>query len=304
MSGVQDIRMEPMDLYLGNDQVQIQKITCVADVASSLQNKMFFFYDSSGAKHFGQYNVATLGTPSVISGYTAHPIAIASGASASAVASATAAVLTAVSGFDATSSGSAVTLTATANGYALLAHDAQASADQTEFAFELTQVGDLYEKMGLLDGDVAVSGLSRSPVDITAHQTGTSVIGQIFSGFGNPELAVVLKEVTTTNIEKLNRYAGGSYLPVGGSNKLVGGGSLGQFKAPQYAKVVLHPVRLDVADKTFDFCFWKATIDLDSITFSGENLLNLPVNIKSFNDESKPKAISTWMFGDWSQSLV
>lgn len=301
--GVENIRMEPMDVYLGNDQVQIQKITCVADVSSSLNNKMGFFYDSSGAKRAFQFDVGGAGTPTVISGYTVSPVAIAVNASASAVATALAAVLTAITGFDASASGSAVTLTATANGYALLAHDAQASADQTEFAFELIQVGDLYEKMGLMDGDIEVSGLSRSPVDITAHQTGTSIIGQIFSGFGNPELAITLKEVTTANLEKLNRYAGGSYLPVGGSNKLVGGGSLGQFKAPQYAKIVLHPVRLDVADKTFDFCFWKATIDLDSITFSGENLLNLPVNIKAFNDESKPKAVSTWLFGDWSQSL-
>lgn len=301
--GVENIQMEPMDVYIGTDQAQVQKITCVADVASSLNNKYFFFYDSAGAKHYAWFNVAAAGVNPAIAGYTANVVAISAGASASAVATALAAVLTAVTNFDSTSSGNVVTLTATTNGYATLAHDAQASAGKTNFAFELTTVGDLYEKIGLLDGDIEVSGLSREPVDITAHQTGTSTIGQIFSGFGNPELAVVLKEVTTANIKKLVRYAGGSYLPVGGSNELVGSGSLGQFKGPQYAKVVLHPVRLDTADKTADYCFWKCSVDLDSVSFSGENLLSLPATIRAFNDESKPKAISTWVRGDWSQSL-
>jgi hypothetical protein len=299
--GAENCKLEPVDLYLGNDQVQIQKISCVGDDNASLQNKRGFFYDKDGNKHFFQFNVATLGTPSVISGYTAHPVAIALNASANAVASALAAVLTAVTGFDAAASGYVVTLTHTDEGYALPAHDDEDDAFDTEFAFSMVQVGDLYESMGLLDGDVTVNGLSRKLIDITAHQHGADILGQILSGSGNPELSASLKEVTTENYKKLLRYSSGAYLPIGGSQELVGGGSAGQFGNPQSVKCVLHPIRFDVADKSADLCFWKTTLDLDQLAFSSEKIQNLPIKIKAFNDPSKPKAINTWVYGDWSQ---
>lgn len=302
--GTENIKMEPMDVYIGQDQVQIQEIVCVGDTAAApLNEKYFFFYDSAGAKHYAWFNTGG-GSDPAISGYTPHAVAISALASASAVASALQAVLDVVSGFDASVSGYTVTLTHTANGYATLAHDAQASADKTGFAFNLKQVGDLFEKVGYIDGDIEVSGLSRSPVDITTHQTGSSVVGQINSGSGNPELSFALKEVTTAKYEKILRYSAGSYLPVGGANKLIGGGSLGQFQSPQYVRIVLQPVRLDIADKTNSYCFWKCTLDLDSVTFSGENILTLPVTAKAYEDCDKPKAISVWCYGDWSQSLV
>jgi hypothetical protein len=300
-----NIKMEPCDVYMGTTQVQIQQIICNGDTAAApLNNKYFFFYDSAGAKRYAWFNVAAGGTDPAVAGYTAHAVAISALASASDVATALAAVLTAVTGFDATSSGYYVTLTATATGYATLAHDAQASAGKTLFAFSLTQVGDTYESMGYIDGDISVSGISRTPVDITTHQTGTSIVGQIVNGAGKPELSFALKEVTTAAYEKILRYTSGSYLPVGGSNKLIGGGSLGQFQSPLKAKVVLHPVRLSTTDKTNDYCFWSCNIDLESLNFSGEKMQMLPVKIKAFVDPTKPAAISVWSYGDWSQSLT
>lgn len=305
MGNVQDIKMEPCDVYMGNDQVQIQDIVCLGDTAAaSLNNKYFFFYDQAGAKRYCWFNVASGGVDPAIAGYTAHAVAISALASASAVATALASILTAVTGFDATASGYTVRLTATVNGYATLAHDAQDAGDKTGFGFNLIQVGDLFEEMGYIDGDISVSGLSKSPVEITTHQTGTSVVGQINSGAGKPELSFALKEITTAKYEKLLRYSSGSYLPVGGANKLIGGGSLGQFGSIQQTKVVLHPVRLDFAVKENDYCFWKCNIDMDSLAFSSEKIMNLPVKIKAFVDESKPKAINVWSYGDWSQSLT
>ena len=301
--GANNIKMEPMDVYIGSDQKQEQDITFVGDTAAlPLDEKYFFFYDPAGAKHFAWIDAG--GVAPVIAGYTAHAITITALDSAATIAGLAATVLGAVTGFDATVAGNVVTLKCTANGYATLAHDAQADADKTGFGFALKLVGDAFEKIGYIDGDIEVSGLSRSPVDITTHQTGSSVIGQIFSGSGNPELSFSLKEVTTEKYEKVLRYSSGSYLPVGGSNKLIGGGSLGVFQSPQYAKVVLHPVRNDIAIKTSDYCFWSCTIDLDSVSFSSENILTLPVKFKAFEDCTKPKAISVWCYGDWSQSLV
>ena len=295
--GANNIKMEPMDVYIGSDQKQEQEIVCVGDTAAApLAGKYFFFYDPSGAKHYAHF-----GTDPVIAGYTAHAITYVALDDAYAIATALQSVLDAVTGFDATVSGYTVTLKCTANGYATLAHDAQDVADKTGFGFNLKLVGDTFEKIGYIDGDIEISGLSRSPVDITTHQTGTSVVGQIFSGSGNPELSFALKEVTTAKYEKVLRYSSGSYLPVGGANKLIGGGSLGVFQSPQYVKIVLHPVRLDAAIKTDDYCFWKTTMDLDSVSFSGENVLTLPVKAKAFEDCEKPKAVSVWCYGDWSQ---
>lgn len=302
--GTENIKLEPMDVYIGETQAQVQDIVCVADVSSSLNNKYFLFYEPSGTKHYAWFNVGGAGVDPALSGYTAHAVAIAANSTANTVAAALQAVLDVIAGFDAAVTGYTVRLTNTATGYAVLAHDAQATASKTGFAFNLITVGDTFEKIGFIDGDIEVSGLSRSPVDITTHQTGTSIVGQINSGSGNPELSFAIKEVTTAKYEKVLRYSAGSYLPVGGSNKLIGGGELGQFQSPQYTKVVLHPVRLDTADKTNDYCFWRCTLDLDSITFSGENILTLPVVMKAYKDCDKPKAINVWAYGDWSQSLT
>lgn len=303
--GVENVKLEPVDFYLGNDQAQVEKITCVEDNADSLDGKYGFFYDKDGNKHYFWFN--TSGGAAVdpaIAGYTAHVVAITTGDSANAVATALAAVLTAVAGFDATASGYVVTLTHTGIGYALNSHDAQADADKTGFGFKVTTVGDTYASIGLLDGDVSVSGLGRNPVDVTAHQHGTQILGQILSSGSNPEITASIKEVTSENMQKLLRYSSGAYLPVGGSQALVGGGSLGVFGSPLSTKAVLHPVRLDAADKSEDLCFWKASLDLDGVTFSGENIMNLPFKMKAFKDTTKPKAIDTWVLGDWSQSLT
>lgn len=303
--GTENVKLEPMDVYIGQDQVQVQSIVCLGDTADSLDGRYAFFYDSAAAKHYFWFN--TSGGSAVdpaISGYTAHAVAITTGASASAVATALAAVLTAVTGFDATASGYTVTLTATASGYATLAHDAQATLGKTGFGFNLITVGDLFEKIGIIDGDIAVSNFGAKYVDVTTHQTGSDVLSQIKSGSGNPELSFAMKEVTTAKYEKVIRYSGGSYLPVGGANKLVGAGSYGKFQSPQLARVVLHPVRLDLADKTNDYAFWKCTIALDSVSFSGEKVLTLPVKIKAFQDCDKPVAVNIWSYGDWSQSFA
>jgi hypothetical protein len=303
--GTENIKVEPMDIYMGTDLVQIQTITCLGDTADSLDGRYAFFYDSAGAKRYFWFN--TSGGSAVdpaIAGYTAHVVAITTGASSSAVATALAAVLTAVSGFDAAASGYVVTLTATSVGSALPAHDAQATAGKTGFAFGMSQVGDLYEKLGVIDGDIEISGLGSEALDITSHQTGTDVIGQIFTGSANPDMSFALKEFTFARLEKIKRYTSGSYLPVGGSNTLVGFGSKGQFSSPQYARVVMHPVRLQAADKTNDLCFWKCLINMDSITPSGENVITLPVTVKAFKDCDKPDGINIGVYGDWTQSLA
>jgi hypothetical protein len=300
--GVESIKIEPVDVYIGEDAAQVQKVTTVADVSSSLNDKYFVLY-SPTVKYLVWLNIGSAGSAPVISGYTNIEVTAAANATASAIATA---VQTAVDGhaaFVATVSGNVVTITNAATGAAPFAHDSQSA--KTGFAFEVTTVGDAYEKIGLIDGDIEVGGLSRSPVDIMAHQKGTTILGQILTGSGNPELSFSIKEFTKAKFEKVLRYSTSSYYPVAASStSVVGGGSLGQFKTVNYTKVVLHPVRLGVADKSADICMWKCALDLESFTLSGENIVTLPVTVKAFEDDTKAPNISTWMLGDWSQTLT
>ncbi len=303
--GTENVKIEPMEVYLGTDTAQVQTVTCVeSTAAASLNDKYFALYASTGAKILVQIDVNNTGTPVVISGYTVLTADIAANpVTAAAVATAVQTAVVASALFTASVSGNVVTITDVTAGPAAFAHDSQAA--KTGFAFEVTTLGDLFEKVGLIDGDIEVGALARNPVDITAHQNGATVLGQIFTSAGNPEISFSLKEVTFTRYNKILRYANGAFYPVAASSTAgIGGGSLGLFKSPATPKMVLHPVRLGIANKTQDYCFWKTSVDLDSVTFSGENILTLPVTAKAFEDCDKAPHVSVWMYGDWSQNFT
>lgn len=307
MGTVANIKIEPMEVYLGVDAAHVQTVTCVADVSSSLNNKYFVLHAPSAVKHYYWFNVASGGSDpgTGLTGYTGHAVAISANASAATVATALELVIEATTGFDSTVSGAVITVTCSSNGYVAAGHDAQATASQTGFAFATVTVGDAFETVGYLDGDIEVSALSRGPVDITAHQDGATIIGQIMTSGGNPEMTFNLKEVTTANYRKILRYSNGEFYPViANSTSGMGGGTKSVGGSPIAVRVVLHPVRLGIADKTNDYCFWNCTLDLDSISFSGENIITLPVKVKSFKDSTKRSEVNIWMYGDWSQGFA
>jgi len=303
--GTENVKIEPMEVYLGTDVAQVQTVTCVASsVASNLNSKYFLLYASTGVKYVVWMDVNNTGVDPAIAGYTSVSVELgANPQTAAQVATAVQVAVDPLATFVATVSGSVVTITDAASGAATFAHDSQVA--KTGFAFSVSKVGDTFDKVGLIDGDIAISGLARTPVDIKAHQNGATVLGQIFTSAGNPEISFTLKEVTYARIEKISRYANGAFYPVAAaSTPGIGGGSGGLFKSPTTPQLVLHPVRLGVADKSNDYCFWKVSLDLDSLNFSGENILMLPVKAKAFEDCDKASAVSVWMYGDWSQSFV
>lgn len=293
--GTENIFMEPVDIYLGKDQAMVQKVTCVADTAAApLSGKYFLLYTEAGLKHCVHF-----GTAPTLPGYTMVPVTFTALDTAEEIATAVQTAVDALAAYTAAVVGKVVTITHVNNGYAYPAHDSEAA--KTNFAFEIVTVGDLFEKVGALDGDVEVSALAGEKYDITTHQTGTTVMSQITMSAGNPELSFTIKEVIYSKLAKLKRYSSGEYLPVGGTAALAGGGSLGQFKPAQNVRIVLHPVSKGLADKSSDWCFWKTVIDIDSKTFSGENVSMIPVTAKAFKDCNKPAAIDTWVQGDWTQ---
>ena len=296
---IQNISVRPHLVYLGEDVAQVQSITCVADVSSSLQSKYFLFHDASGAKHYAWFNVATLGVdPAPAGGWTGHAVAISANDTASAVATALTAVLTAVTGFDATASGYVVTLTHTAIGYAQPAIDSTAAP--TTFAFKLVTLGQTKQSAGCLKGDIELAGFAQQTVEITCHASGTTVKDERITGYDKPELSIVLQETDKASLQNIMvMYGMPVFTPVGADKEAVFGyGPSNVGGSNPKIKITMHPVDKDASDKSADWNFWTAQMGLDTFNFSGENLSEIPATFTIFPDETKPKGIQFFMIGD------
>ena len=293
---IQNIAVRPHYVYIGKDTAQIQTITCVADVSSSLQNKYFLFHDAAGAKRYAWFNVATLGVdPAPAGGWTGHAVAISSNDSASAVATALAAVLTAVTGFDAAAVGTVVTLTHTAIGYAQPARD-----NNTGFAFEVTTLGQSKTSAGCIKGDIEISGFSQQVLAITCHASGTTEKDSRITGYDKPEMSFILQETDKESLQKIMvMYGMPVFTPVGVDKEAVFGyGPANVGGANPKVQIELHPVDKDASDKTNDWTIWRAELGLDTFNFSGENLSEIPVTFSIYPDETKPAGIQFLMVGD------
>lgn len=295
-----NIKIEPMKVIWGTDTMQVQKITCTA--ATSLNNKYFYFYDSAGAKHYAWFNVNSTGSdPAPDASATAHVVALATtNDTATQVATALTAVLTAVTGFDATSSGAIVTLTHTVAGFAQKAHDGNST-----FTFELTTEGDSATDAGFTDGSIEVSS-EEDLVDVTSHQTGSEILSHIRTG-NKVSVTVNFKETTISQLRKIFRHPGDSHTPSGASGTEVFGlGSSRQFDQTidQAKKLNLHPVVLESTDYDRDVTFWLAYPRLDSLAFSGEEILTVPVTFDVYRDTTKNAAIDKFCIGDATQTLT
>lgn len=302
---VSNQKVEPMQVTFGESVMQSEKITVVADVSSSLNNKYFVFYTAAGAKHYAWFNVGAAGTDPAVSGGTGHEIDISANASASAVATAAQAVLDIISGFDCSVDGAVLTLTATAAGYAKPIHDGAAA---TDFSFEVVHYGDTALDLGYTDGDIEL-GHEETMVDLTAHQTGTQVLGHIATG-NSLSLTLSLKETAVSQLRKMIATGeGDAMIPDGtgvSSTEVFGWGTSRQFKQTQdrARKLVLHPIALPASNMSRDITIWKAFPKVASLTFSGENVMMIPVDFSIYPDYSKQDKVRMCVFGDASQTLA
>lgn len=293
---VANIFIKPQYVYLGANTAQVDSIVCVADVASSLNNKYFTFLDSAGAKHYAWFNVAAAGAdPAPAGGWTAHVVAISANATATAVATALNAVLTAVTGFDSTVSGYTVTLTHTATGYAQPCKDVNSG-----FAFEIVTWGDTETEAGCLDGDIEVSGFGQQKQEITCHHSGTTVLDERITGYDKLEVAVTFKETDKASLKRYFAKLGmGSFTPVGSDKEEVFGyGPTNVGGANPKFKVRFHDYGTDSANKTNDYNFWLCEMQLDALNFSGENVSMVPAKLTVYPDSTKPAGIQFFMIGD------
>lgn len=301
--GVENIKVEAMLATYGEDTYQVEKITCVADVASSLNNKYFYMYSSAGVKHYFWFNVAAAGVdPAPDANATGHVVAIAANATASAVATALEAVIEAVTGFDSVPVGAVITVTQNAYGYASAAQDPATGG--TGFGLELVTQGDLAEAIGCVNGDMEASW-DDNVVEVKCHDTGATVVSKIKTGAGAVTFKLSLLETTKAKLKKVFTKGGGSFTPPGGT-EVFGLGTYKDFSNLfKYSKkLTLHPVRLLAGDKTEDVNMWKAFPRINTLTWSGENVFEIPLEFDVFVDSTKNDRINLFAIGDGSQTLT
>lgn len=300
-TGTGNIRIEPINVSW---EIEEQTgITCVADVAESLENKWFGFQASNGTKYYAWYTV-TGGAAAVDpapAGRTAVPVTIAANATASAVATATAAAIDALGGgllFEASASGAKITMTN------IGAADVEAVFDGTAptgFTIAQCQQGG-YLDCGLLQGNVE-SNFESQFLAITAHQTGTSLRAELRQGT-TAEVKIVMQETDIPRLKEVFATVnGGAYTPGGGTQLFGWGTNLqGTNTIIQARRLVFHPVNADT-DRSRDVCFWKSMAMPDSLVFSGEEVNTVSVSFKTYIDSEKPEEISHWAYGDWTQLI-
>lgn len=157
--------------------------------------------------------------------------------------------------------------------------------------------------LGLLDGDVSPE-FTEDLLDVTAHQTGTSILAQLRQG-NNASVSLVLKE-QTDNLYKEVFGAGGDNFTPGAGTELYGWGDSkqGGNTLKNARRLRFHPYVLADNDRSQDLTFWLAYPNPDSIVFSGENFNTLSVSFTTFLDLNKPTEIRRFAFGDNSQSGI
>jgi hypothetical protein len=153
--------------------------------------------------------------------------------------------------------------------------------------------------LGCCDGDISFAPTEES-IDITCHQTGLQILDRLRTAV-NYEVSVVLKEVSTAQLESLFKYAGQAYTPSGGTEVVgVGTKKIGSSMIADAKKLVLHPVNAPASpdEYTRDHTWWKAYPVIGNVTFSGENPVLVEVTFVVFRDEDKVSEADIYVFGD------
>jgi len=149
-----------------------------------------------------------------------------------------------------------------------------------------------------------LGALESNGVEVTSHQTGSTILSKIYTGRAPITVTLTLKEYSKENLEAMIKNAGGeSSTPVAGT-EVYSWGSGKQFtqNIENADKLILHPVT--VTGVLEDYAFWNAIPLLDSISFSGENPVLMSVTFECYPDLAKPANVQWGVFGDHTQTFA
>lgn len=288
-----NVKIEPCDAYY-----EASEALCVdfkGKIAADLDGKYINVYGSDGTQYAVWFDVDNLSTAPTVPGATLVEVDINTGDLGAAIATAFAAVT--IGTYTASQDGTVVVLV---NGdQEEVATDADKGT--TELVVNvITKGGNL--DLGLMDGDITWTPTTEK-VSITAHQTGTTPINQVFQGVGM-SVELTLLELTRALYDAMIKLSGGAVLTPSGGTQVSGFGTgiVGSSAIVKSRTLRLHPVSKQAADKSGDYYFWKASPEIGGVTISGENPQTMPLTFTCYADETKLDAINIMVHGDGTQT--
>jgi hypothetical protein len=301
-NAVSNIVIEPVDLYWGSQHRVCYGV--VDDVGGNLGGK-YFTFSTPSKKGYVWLNTGSSVDPAPVGYDELAEVAISNDDSASVIAGLIATALNAAAvanGSHAKASGENLFIEAKAMGEPLAA----AAAGTSTFELLVQKEGSLLA-MGYTDGNVEV-GTELGLFDVTAHQTGSELLGQLVTGSTVGPISVVLKETVAARLKEFIEVYGEAYTPAGGT-EVSGWGALAGSKqfsniATLGRKLVLHPTKNDLSDVSGDIAFWNTFPNLTQILISGEENRSLTVDFSIYLDESKVNEVSKFVYGDHTQNFL
>jgi hypothetical protein len=304
-TSAENIKIEPV--YASWEQQETFKVTCVADVADSLDGKYFTF--SSPSTNFYCWIQTDAAVDPALSGKTAIPVAADTGDTAAELA---ALIKTAI---DANANFHAVIDPCDSTSVIVMCKDSGTATDvadglltaATGFTFLTLRQGSKLE-LGALDGDIELA-LTEDLLDVTSHQTGTQILTALRTGRNIENIALMMKESDAAKLKAVIETSGVEYTPVGSGTTAVS--AWGSEDAKAFAniatsckKLVLHPIANADNVLSGDFCFWRAYPLLTGLTLSGENPRMISVEFKIIPDQLLVKQARQFVYGDHTQNFL
>jgi hypothetical protein len=136
--------------------------------------------------------------------------------------------------------------------------------------------------------------------EVKSNQKGELVLDRIVQGT-NLSLDAGFLDVSQANKETIIGLGVGDTL-VSGSNTIVG---LGESKLFQNAsdiggRLILHPIRLDLSDRSSDVVIWNSLAQLSSINFDGTDTQTISASFGANLDSSIDESVNLGVFGsEW-----
>lgn len=304
-NSVSNIVIEPVDIVWGSQHRVC--FSTIDDVAGFLGAK-YFTFSTPSVKGYVWFNTGASTDPAPSGFVEIAEVSIASGDSAALVASKAAAAINLVdvaAGLHAKASSNLLVLEAKALGAPLAA----ATAGTSTFSLSIQRAGSSLV-MGYTDGNVEI-GTELGLFDVTAHQTGSELLGQLVTGSSVGPISLTLKETVAARLKEFIEVYGEGYTPVAGTSptEVSGWGALAGSK--QFSnignlgrKLVLHPTKNDASDLSGDLAFWNSFPNLTNLLISGEENRSVSVDFSVFLDESRVNEVSKFVYGDHTQNFL
>lgn len=299
-----NVTVEPLDLYMGNQQLACLEIDNSTDLAglylklSNLAAKIHLWFDDGVAADPAPANSSpidvtytTLLTNDVLADN----------------------IVTAINALSATLKihakkvvdGGMVSVLIQAKDIGEVA-DAWADVD-SGLTFEVLRLGKRLD-LGLIEGDVTI-GIEENLLDVNAHQFGPELLAQLRLS-NNFTLSVTLQEAIKEKIAEFMKFSAIEFTPAGmGATPVVGYGALAGSKQfgntiDDALSLVCHPTKLAESNRVNDLFFSRAYAIISEILHSGENKKTFTADFSFYIDEALDNRCSKMVYGDWQQNLL